>query len=44
MTTRCRNKKSQVVRDAPLTLRMGKDEKALLETFRKTVTDELVSH
>ena len=44
MTTRSRNQKSQGVRDTPLTPRMGKDEKALLETIRKIVKDELASH
>ena len=41
ITTRSRNQKSQGVRNTPLTPRMGKDEKALLETIRKIVKDEL---
>ena len=41
MTTSSRNKKSQGVRDTP---RMGEDEKAMLETIRKIVKDELASH
>ena len=40
MTTSSRNKKSQGVRDTP---RMGEDEKAMLETIRKIVKDELAS-
>ena len=44
MTTRSRNQKSQGVRDTPLTPRMGEEEKALLETIRKIVKDELASH
>ena len=44
MTTRSRNQKSQGVHDTPLTPRMGEDEKALLETIRKIVKDELASH
>ena len=40
-TTRSRNQKSQGVHDTPLTPRTGKDEKALLETIRKIVTDNL---
>ena len=44
MTTRSRNKKSQGVRDTPLTPRMREDEKTLLETIRKIVKDELTSH
>ena len=44
MTSRSRNQKSQGVRDTPLTPRMGEEEKALLETIRKIVKDELASH
>ena len=44
MTTRCRNQKSQGVHDTLLTQRMGEDEKALLETIKKIVKDELASH
>ena len=44
MTTRSTNQKSHGVRDTPLTTRMGEDEKALLETIRKIVKDQLVSH
>ena len=44
MTTRSRNQKSQGIHDTPLTPRMGVDEKALLETIRKIVKDELSSH
>ena len=44
MTIGSRNKKSQGVPDTPLTPRMGEDEKALLETIRKIVKDELASH
>ena len=44
MTTRSRNKKSQGVNDTPLILRMGEDEKALLETIQKIVKDEVASH
>ena len=44
MTTRSRNQKSQRVDDTPLTPRTGEDEKALLETIRKIVKDELASH
>ena len=44
MTTKSRNKKSQRVDDTPLTPRTGEDEKALLETIRKIVKDELASH
>ena len=44
MTSRSRDQKSQGVCDTPLTRRMGEDEKALLETIRKIVKDELASH
>ena len=44
MTTISGNQKSQGVCDTPLTLRMGEDEKALLETIWKIVKDELASH
>ena len=44
MTSRSRDQKSQGVCDTPLTPRMGEDEKALLETIRKIVKDELASH
>ena len=44
MTTRGTNQKSHGARDTPLTPRMGEDEKALLETIQKIVTDELASH
>ena len=44
MTTRSGNKTNHRVRDTPLTPRMGEDEKALLETTRKIVKDELASH
>ena len=44
MIIRSRNKKSQGVRDTPLTPRMGEDEKAFLETIRKIVKHELASH
>ena len=44
MTTRSRNKKSQGVRDTSLTPKLGEGEKALLETIRKIVKDELAPH
>ena len=44
MTTRSRNKKSQGVNDTQLILRMGEDEKALLETIQKIVKDQVASH
>ena len=44
MTTRSGNKKNHRVRDTPLKPRMGEEEKALLETTRKIVKDELASH
>ena len=44
MTSRSRDQKSQGVCDTPLTPRMGEGEKALLETIRKIVKDELASH
>ena len=45
MTTRGTNQKSHGARDTPLTPRMGGgDEKALLETIQKIVTDKLASH
>ena len=42
--TRRRNLKSQGVHDTPLTPRTVEDEKALSETIRKIVKDELASH
>ena len=44
MTTRSRNQKTLGVHNTPLTLRLGEDEKALLETIWKIVKDELASH
>ena len=44
ITTRIRNKKNQEVHDTPITPRTRKDEKALLETIRKIIKNEIVSH